>query len=109
MAGVLTAPLALLIPGPGNADPAHWAGLLLLGVVLGGVGYTMELGLRESAGAPFATSARSGATIVAVFLGVVFLRESLSFGQLFGVLLLSCGCLLVLGLVRSPRAAARRR
>ena len=109
VAGVLTAPLAFLFPGSGNPDLVHWLGLLLLGVVLGGVVYTMELGLRESQGAPFATSARSGATIVAVFLGVVFLRESLSFGQLFGVLLLIGGCVLVLGLVPSRSVPARRR
>jgi drug/metabolite transporter (DMT)-like permease len=109
VAGVLTAPLALLFPGPGNADLRHWAGLVLLGVVLGGVGYTMELGLRESVGAPFASSARSGATIVAVFLGIVFLRESISFGQFVGVLLLLGGCILVLGLVPSRSQSARRR
>jgi len=109
VAGVLTAPLALLFPGPGNAGVFHWLGLLLLGVVLGGFGYSMELGLRESSGAPFATSARSGATMVAVFLGIVFLRESLSFGQLVGVLLLIGGCLLVLGLVPSRSVPARRR
>jgi drug/metabolite transporter (DMT)-like permease len=109
VAGVLTAPLALLFPGPGNADLLHWAGLVLLGVVLGGVGYTMELGLRESVGAPFASSARSGATIVAVFLGIVFLRESISFGQFVGVLLLLGGCILVLGLVPSRSQSARRR
>ncbi len=109
VAGVLTAPLALMIPGQGGTDPLHWLGLLLLGVVLGGVGFTMELGLRESSGAPFATSARSGATMVAVFLGIVFLRESISFGQLVGILLLIAGCLLVLGLVPSRSARARRR
>ncbi|HEY3407241.1 MAG TPA: DMT family transporter [Propionicimonas sp.] len=109
VAGVLTAPLALLFPGPGNVDLLHWAGLVLLGVVLGGVGYTMELGLRESVGAPFASSARSGATIVAVFLGIVFLRESISFGQFTGVLLLLGGCLLVLGIVGARPQAARRR
>lgn len=109
VAGVLTAPLALLFPGPGNADVFGWLGLLLLGVVLGGVGYALELGVRESSGAPFATSARSGATIVAVFLGIVFLGESLSFGQLVGVLLLIGGCVLVLGLVPSRSAPARRR
>ncbi|HEY3337877.1 MAG TPA: DMT family transporter [Propionicimonas sp.] len=109
VAGVLTAPLALLLPGPGDADLLHWIGLLLLGVLLGGVGYTMELGLRESSGAPFATSARSGATMVAVFLGIIFLRESISFGQLVGVLMLIGGCLLVLGLVPSRSAPARRR
>jgi drug/metabolite transporter (DMT)-like permease len=108
VAGVLTAPLALLFPGPGDADPLHWAGLILLGVVLGGVGYTMELGLRESVGAPFASSARSGATIVAVFIGIVFLRESISFGQFAGVLLLLGGCLLVLGVIGSRSKSARR-
>ncbi len=109
VAGVLTAPLALLFPGPGNAGLLHWVGLVLLGVVLGGVGYTMELGLRESVGAPFASSARSGATIVAVFLGIVFLRESISFGQLVGILMLLGGCLLVLGIVGSRSQPARRR
>jgi drug/metabolite transporter (DMT)-like permease len=109
VAGVLTAPLALLFPGPGNADLLHWLGLLMLGVVLGGVGYTIEIGLRESSGAPFATSARSGATMVAVFLGVFFLREALSFGQLVGILLLIGGCLLVLGLVPSRWVPARGR
>jgi drug/metabolite transporter (DMT)-like permease len=68
----------------------------------------MELGLRESVGAPFASSARSGATIVAVFLGIVFLRESISFGQFFGVLLLLGGCLLVLGVIGSRSPSARR-
>ena len=109
VAGVLTAPLAFLFPGPGNADLVHWAGLILLGVVLGGVGYTMELGLRESVGAPFASSARSGATIVAVLLGIVFLRETISFGQFVGVLLLLGGCLLVLGVVGARSQPARRR
>ncbi len=109
VAGVLTAPLALVFRGPGNPELLHWAGLVLLGVVLGGVGYTMELGLRESFGAPFASSARSGATIVAVFLGIVFLRESISFGQFVGILLLLGGCLLVLGLVGSRSQPVRQR
>ena len=109
VAGVLTAPLALLFPGPGTVTILHWLGLLLLGVVIGGVGYSMELGLRESSGSLFATSARSGATIVAVVLGIVFLSESISFGQLVGILLLIGGCVLVLGLVPSRPVAARRR
>jgi len=109
VAGVLTAPLALLFPGPGDAGLLNWISLLLLGVVLGGVGYSMELGLRESSGAPFASSARSGATIVAVFLGFVFLRESLSVGQVVGVLLLIGGCGLVLGLLPSRPVSPRRR
>lgn len=109
VAGVLTVPLALLFPGPDSVDFIHWLGLLLLGVVVGGVGHTIELGLRESSGAPFATSARSWGTIVAVGLGIVFLRESISFGQSVGVLLLIGGCLLVLGLVPSRSATARRR
>ncbi len=50
-AAVLTAPLAWLFPGPGGAGLVDWLGLLVLGVVLGGVGYTLERGLRESAGA----------------------------------------------------------
>jgi drug/metabolite transporter (DMT)-like permease len=109
VAGLLTAPLALLFPGPGNPDLLHWLGLLLLGVVFGGFGFTMELGLRASYGGAFAASARSGATIVAVFLGIVFLRESLSFGQVVGVLVLIGGCLLVQGMVRSRSVPARRR
>ncbi len=109
VAGVLTAPLVVLFPGPGNAGILHWIGLVLLGVVLGGVGYSMELGLRESSGAPFTTSARSGATVVAVLLGIVLLREPISFGQSVGVLMLIGGCLLVLGLVPSRAAATRRR
>lgn len=109
VAGALTAPLALLFPGPGDADFLHWIGLLLLGVVLGGIGYTMELGLRESSGAPFVSTARSGAIVVAVFLGTVFLRESFSFGQLIGIVLLIGGCVLVLDLLPSRSVSARRR
>ena len=108
-AAILTSPLPLLFPGSGGAGLLEWAGLLILGVVLGGFGYSIELGLRESAGAPFASSARSGATIVAVICGVVFLREALSAGQLIGVLMLLVGCLLVLGLVPSWSALTRRR
>ena len=109
IAGILTAPLALLFPGPGGAGPGEWVGLILLGVVLGGFGYSLELGLRESAGAPFAGSARSGATLVAVLCGALFLREALSAGQLIGVLMLLAGCLLVLGLVPAWSALTRRR
>ena len=109
VAAILTAPLALLFPGPGNAGPGAWAGLIILGVVLGGFGYSIELGLRESAGAPFASSARCGATIVAVLCGALFLREALSAGQLLGVLMLLVGCLLVLGLVPAWSALTRRR
>lgn len=109
VAAILTAPLALLFPGPGNAGPGAWTGLIILGVVLGGFGYSIELGLRESAGAPFASSARCGATIVAVLCGALFLREALSAGQLLGVLMLLVGCLLVLGLVPAWSALTRRR
>lgn len=108
IAGCLTAPLALLFPGSGHAGPLEWLGLLILGVVLGGVGYTLEMGLRASAGPQFATSAQSGATIVAVLLGVVFLREALSAGQLVGVLLLIGGCGLVIGLGPARSLLTRR-
>jgi len=106
---VLTAPLALLFPGTGAAGPLQWLGLVLLGVVLGGLGYSLELGLRDRSGAPFASSVRSWATIVAVVLGVVLLREALSPGQLVGVILLLSGCLLVLGLVPARVPFTRRR
>jgi drug/metabolite transporter (DMT)-like permease len=109
VAAVLTAPLALVFPGPGTAGPLHWLGLLFLGVVLGGIGYTVELGLRDRSGPLFASSVRCWATIVAVVLGIVFLGEALSFGQLVGVVLLIAGCLLVLGLVPTRSPLLRRR
>lgn len=109
IAAVLTAPLAWLFPGPGGAGPLDWASLLLLGIILGGFGYTLELSLRMSAGAAIATSARSAATVVAVLIGIMFLREVLSFGQLTGVVLLLTGCALVLGLLPGRTVLARHR
>ncbi|MGV8907524.1 MAG: DMT family transporter [Propionicimonas sp.] len=108
IAGILTAPLALVFPGPGHAGLLDWLCLLLLGVVLGGVGYTLERGLREGAGPQFATSAQSGATIVAVLLGIAVLREALSAGQVIGVLLLIGGCVLVIGLSPARSLLTRR-
>ncbi len=107
-AAVLTAPLAWLFPGPGGAGLLEWVGVLVLGILLGGVGYTLELNLRATAGTPLATSARSGATIAAVLIGILFLREMLSGGQYLGVLLLIGGCALVLGLPQLSRYARRR-
>jgi len=108
VAAVLTTPLALLFPGSGHAGLWEWLGLILLGVVLGGFGYTLERGLREGAGPQFATSARSGATIVAVVLGIVALREVLSAGQVVGVLLLIGGCVLIIGLAPVRSLLTRR-
>jgi drug/metabolite transporter (DMT)-like permease len=108
IAGVLTAPLALAFPGPATVGPLEWAGLLLLAVVLGGIGYSLDAKLREREGIRFASSARSGATIAAVLIGVLILGETLSAGQVVGVLLLILGCVLVIGLVPAAVAARRR-
>lgn len=97
--GVLTLPLAWAFPGSGGTGMSGWAGLLLLGVGLGGIGYSLELQLHQRAGSERVASARSMATVLAVLIGIVFLRESLSSGQLIGMLLLITGCTLVLGLV----------
>jgi drug/metabolite transporter (DMT)-like permease len=108
IAAILTAPLALIFPGSGHAGALEWLGLLLLGVVVGGFGYTLERGLREGVGPQFATSARSGATMLAVLLGVIVLREALSGGQVVGVLLLIGGCALVIGLAPVRSLLTRR-
>lgn len=107
-AAVLTAPLAWLFPGPGGPGLLDWLGVVVLGILLGGLGFTLEVSLRGSAGTPVASSARSGATIAAVLIGMVFLREMLSGGQYFGVLLLVGGCALVLGLPQLSRFTRRR-
>jgi drug/metabolite transporter (DMT)-like permease len=107
-AAALTVPLALVFPGTGHAGPLDWLGLLVLGVVLGGFGYSMERGLRDRTGAVFTSSARSWSTVVAVIIGTVFLHEVLSAGQVIGVLLLMSGCLLVLGLLAREPMATRR-
>lgn len=107
--GLLTLPLAGAFPGAGGTGAVGWAELLLLGVVFGGIGYTLELRLRDRAGAEQVASARSVATILAVLIGALFLREPLSTGQVIGMLFLITGCTLVLGLVPRWFPAAWRR
>lgn len=101
VAGLLTLPASWVFPGASGAGGGHWLGLLLLGVVFGGIGFTLELRLRDQRGPEHAGSARSLATVLAVLLGTVFLREAVSVGQLVGMLVLIAGCNLVLGL--TPR------
>lgn len=101
VAGLVTLPVSWLHPGTGDAGGLHWLGLILLGVVFGGVGFTLELRLRAARGPEHVGSARSLATILAVILGTVFAHDAVSAGQLVGMLLLIGGCSLVLGL--TPR------
>ncbi len=98
-AGVLVLPFAPFFPAQHPPTPGDLLLLALLGVVFGGVGYVLELRLRDRSGPERVASARSVATVLAVLIGVLVLREALSAGQVVGMLFVLAGCSLVLRVV----------
>lgn len=98
-AGLLVLPFAPFFPGQHSPALPDLLRLLLLGVVFGGIGYVLEFRLRDQTGPERVASARSVATVLAVLIGILVLRESLSAGQLVGTLFVLAGCSLVLRMV----------
>ncbi len=96
VSAVLTVPVALLsgiLVQPLSAS-ALW-GILGLGVLGTGIAYVWNYRNIELAGSVVASSVTYITPVVAIVLGIVFLRETLSFSQLLGGALVVLSALLI--------------
>lgn len=105
-AGVLTAPLLLLVPVPRVLRASDWAFLLALAGVCSALAYVLYFRLVADVGATVAISVEFLVTVIAVAVGALVLHERLSAWQLAGGAVIVAGCTLVLGLL--PRRATSR-
>lgn len=109
IAGVLTLPLVWIFPPPGIPTTLPWAALGAFAVLIGGFGYLFYSRLVDDGEASRAAGARSLAMIVAVLIGTIFLGEVISAMEVFGVLMVFTGGVLVLGLMPRVLPARLRR
>jgi drug/metabolite transporter (DMT)-like permease len=98
---MLTAPPALLW-GITSATPtvSSLLGIGLLGILGTGVAYVWNYRNIELAGSVVASSVTYITPVVAVVIGVIFLREELSLVQVIGGVLIVLSALLVQGRLR---------
>ncbi|MBD8687491.1 MULTISPECIES: DMT family transporter [unclassified Rhizobium] len=96
--GILTLPLLLIVPVPGQPsffDVAYLAGLA---VFMSSLTYVTYFRLVSQIGATKAISVEFVVTVIAVIIGASVLDEPISVMQLFGTVIILSGCALVLGL-----------
>ena len=98
-AGVMTLPLLLLVPVPGRLEAIDFLYLFIAGAVMSALTYVIYFRLVSAIGPTKTISVEFVVTVVAVLVGVVFLREPLNGIQIGGAAVIILGCLLVLGLV----------
>jgi drug/metabolite transporter (DMT)-like permease len=109
VSAVLTLPGALFfgLSTDTITQPALW-GMLALGVLGTGMAYVWNYRNIELAGSVIASSVTYITPVIAVILGVAFLRESLTLGQLLGGVLVVVSALLVQGRWKPLRSQLRR-
>lgn len=97
--GLMTLPLVLVVPVPGALAPIDFGYLIIAGAVMSALTYVVYFRLVSAIGPTRTISVEFAVTVVAVFVGTVFLHEPLSFVQIVGAAAIILGCLLVLGLL----------
>ena len=105
--GMLTLPLLLFVPIPTLPTLPDYLYLLISGSVMSATTYVLYFGLVTRIGATRTISVEFVVTVVAVFIGALFLGESLSLLQLLGSVIIMLGCALVLGLVPGRKRVRR--
>lgn len=104
--GLMTLPLLIVVPVPTQPQPMDYIYLLILGSVLSAVNYVVYFRLISTIGATKAISVEFAVTLVAVFVGAIFLEEPLSTLQIVGAITVILGCALVLDLVPQDEGSA---
>jgi drug/metabolite transporter (DMT)-like permease len=98
LAAGIALPVALLSGGAWPGSPLGFGALAGLAVVVTLAGPTLYLRIAET-GATVNSAVKTAGMVLATLVGVVFFAESLSFGQVIGMLLVLLGAALVLDLV----------
>lgn len=99
--GLMTLPLIFVVPInriPSLIDIAY---LLVSACIMSATTYVLYFRLVSNIGPTKAISVEFAVTLIAVFIGAVFLNEQLSFIQLIGAVIIIAGC----GMVLSARPA----
>lgn len=102
--GLLTLPLLIFVPVPTVPRPVDYLYLVLLAVTMSAICYVLYFRMVAELGATKAISVEFVVTVVAVLIGAVVLKETLSLMQILGSVVIIAGCMLVLDLV--PRRTA---
>lgn len=103
--GVMTLPLLAAVPVPSGLNALDFLNLFILGAGMSGLTYVLYFALVASIGPTRTISVEFVVTVVAVFIGAVFLHEPLTALQLIGAAVIMVGCALVLGLIGRKRGA----
>lgn len=103
--GILTLPLLLIVPVPGQPSLLDIAYLAGLAVFMSSLTYVTYFRLVSQIGATKAISVEYVVTVIAVIIGASVLDEPISAMQLFGTAIILSGCALVLGLYPKRRDA----
>lgn len=103
--GILTLPLLLIVPVPGQPSFFDIAYLAGLAVFMSSLTYVTYFWLVSQIGATKAISVEFVVTVIAVIIGASVLDEPISAMQLFGTVIILAGCALVLGLYPKRRDA----
>ncbi|UXS04784.1 DMT family transporter [Agrobacterium tumefaciens] len=107
--GLMTLPLLFAVPVPVTPSLADYGYLVLLAVMMSSLTYITYFRLVSNIGATKAISVEFVVTIVAVLVGAFVLNEPLTALQLLGAVVITAGCVLVLGLIpgrKLPPAAS---
>jgi drug/metabolite transporter (DMT)-like permease len=108
LAALFTLPLVLIVGSPGGGNIGGYLTLVLLGLIAAAVGPLF--GVRLPTGRPERASVvKTAGVVIATLIGVVALGERLSVAQVFGLLLMVIGTLLVLELLPGSVLARWRR
>ncbi|MCI9867108.1 DMT family transporter [Rhizobium skierniewicense] len=103
--GILTLPLLLIVPVPGQPSFFDIAYLAGLAVFMSSLTYVTYFRLVSQIGATKAISVEFVVTVIAVIIGASVLDEPISVMQLVGTVIILSGCALVLGLYPKRRDA----
>lgn len=107
--GLLSLPLIVVVPVTRTPTFSDVLWLIALAGLCSSLTYVLYFRLVAELGATVAISVEFLVTVVAVFIGAVFLGESLTAVQVMGGLTIIGGCAMVLGLVGSSPARQQQR
>lgn len=96
--GILTLPLLLIVPVPGQPSLLDIAYLTGLAIFMSSLTYVTYFRLVSQIGATKAISVEYVVTVIAVIIGASVLDEPISAMQLFGTVIILSGCALDLGI-----------
>ena len=103
--GLITLPLIFAVPVPRTPVLTDYLWLIALAGLCSSLTYVMYFRLVSELGATLAISVEFVVTVVAVFIGAIFLGEQLTLVQMLGGAIIICGCAIVLGLIGSKVTA----